>query len=59
MKIFAISDLHLSFLSNKPMDVFGGNWENYLDKIVEDWNQKVCEDDVEFVKMSIPQKLGL
>lgn len=46
MKIFAISDLHLSFGSNKPMDIFGGHWENYLDKIVEDWNKKVSADDV-------------
>ena len=39
MKIFAISDLHISTNTNKPMDVFGGNWVNYLDKIKES-NQK-------------------
>ena len=27
MSIYAISDLHLSFNTNKPMDIFG--WENY------------------------------
>ena len=36
MKIFAISDLHISTNTNKPMDVFGGNWVGYLDKIFED-----------------------
>lgn len=46
MKIYAISDLHISTNSNKPMDVFGGNWVNYLDKIKEDWKSKVTDDDL-------------
>ena len=46
MKIFAISDLHISTNTNKPMDVFGGNWVNYLDKIFEDWQNKVTNDDL-------------
>ena len=33
MKLFAIGDLHLSLGSNKPMDVFGGRWEGYVDKL--------------------------
>ena len=45
MKIFAISDLHLSINSNKPMDVFGPVWDGYLDKIKQSWNQ-VEEDDI-------------
>lgn len=46
MKIFAISDLHLSINNSKPMDIFGPVWEGYLDKIVEDWNKKVTEEDI-------------
>ena len=46
MKIFAISDLHISTNTNKPMDVFGGNWVGYLDKIRSDWQNKVSDDDV-------------
>ena len=46
MKIYAISDLHISTNSNKPMDVFGGNWVGYLDKIIEDWKDKVSDDDI-------------
>ena len=46
MKIFAISDLHISTNTNKPMDVFGGNWEGYLEKIFTDWNSKVSSDDL-------------
>lgn len=46
MNIYAISDLHLSFTSDKPMDVFGGNWEGHFEKIKQDWLEKVSEDDV-------------
>ena len=46
MKIFAISDLHLSTNTNKPMDIFGGNWVGYMDKIRADWQEKVSDDDI-------------
>ena len=46
MKIFAISDLHISTNTDKPMDVFGGNWVGYFEKIKQDWQQKVSDDDV-------------
>lgn len=46
MKIFSISDLHLDIFNTKPMDIFGPVWQNYLDKIITDWNEKVSEDDV-------------
>lgn len=46
MKIFAISDLHISTNTDKPMDVFGGDWVNYLEKIYQDWDSKVSDDDV-------------
>jgi len=26
VKVFALSDLHLSFGSDKPMDIFGAHW---------------------------------
>ncbi|MCL2675651.1 MAG: metallophosphoesterase [Firmicutes bacterium] len=46
MKIFAISDLHLSINNPKPMDVFGGAWEDYLLRVEQSWCKKVTEDDV-------------
>ena len=46
MKIYAISDLHISTSTDKPMDVFGGNWVGYLDKIRSDWAEKVAENDL-------------
>ena len=48
MKIYAISDLHLS-AGDKPMDIFGGNWENYEKIIENNWKEKVAEDDVVLV----------
>ena len=33
LSLYAIGDLHLSLGSDKPMDVFGGDWENYVEKI--------------------------
>ncbi len=46
MKVWAISDLHLSGLSDKPMDVFGPGWEGHFQKIKADWNAKVGGEDV-------------
>lgn len=46
MKIFGISDLHLSVNNPKPMDIFGPVWEGYLDKIFTDWKDKVGEEDI-------------
>ena len=43
--IYIIGDLHLSNSTDKPMDVFGMNWEDHDKKIEEDWNLKVKEDD--------------
>ena len=33
MPIYAIADLHLSFSQNKPMDIFGNNWEDHAEKV--------------------------
>ena len=35
MALYAIGDLHLSLGVEKPMDVFGGNWVGYMDKLTE------------------------
>ena len=45
MNIYAISDLHLSFSSNKPMDIFGKEWENHSEKIMKSC-QQIENDDV-------------
>ena len=45
MAIYVIGDLHLSFSTNKPMDIFGRNWQNYEEKIKKDWLLKVKTED--------------
>lgn len=45
MALFAISDLHLSLGCDKPMDIFGENWENYEQKLKEKWECIVKNED--------------
>lgn len=44
MSIFTISDLHLSFGSDKPMDIFRG-WDNHTERIFANWNRLVKPKD--------------
>jgi len=44
MGLFAIADLHLSLGKNKPMCIFKG-WENHAERLKENWNKLVGEDD--------------
>lgn len=46
MSIYTIGDLHLSFHENKPMGIFGENWEGHEEKIKKDWREKVTENDL-------------
>lgn len=49
MALFSISDLHLSFGTDKPMDVFGEKWKNYEIKLMQNWNDAVSSEDVVIV----------
>ncbi len=46
MAIYIIGDLHLSFSSEKPMDVFGKHWLNHYERIAADWQARVAADDL-------------
>ena len=46
MSIYVIGDLHLSFSVDKPMDIFGNQWENHAEKVKNNWIKKVNETDV-------------
>ena len=46
MKVFAISDLHLSTSVEKPMDIFGDGWQNHFEHISADWKTRVSADDL-------------
>lgn len=45
MAIYVIADLHLSFSQNKPMSIFGENWECHSEKIKNNWISKVKPED--------------
>ena len=45
MALYAIGDLHLCLGAQKPMDIFGGVWQGYRDKIINNWNELVQDDD--------------
>jgi len=44
MALYAIGDLHLSLNTEKPMDVFGGAWVGYMDKL-RDGISTITEED--------------
>lgn len=43
MALYTVADLHLSFSTEKPMDVFGDRWKDHPQKIAERWN--LTDDD--------------
>lgn len=45
MALYALSDLHLAFNCEKPMDIFGDKWINHHEKIKENWIKEVKESD--------------
>ena len=46
MPLFAIGDLHLPGHGDKPMDVFGAQWEQHFESICRNWQSAVGDDDV-------------
>ncbi len=49
MSLYAISDLHLGLSNDKPMDIFGGRWENYLELLKNNWTECIHQEDVVLV----------
>ncbi len=46
MRVFAISDLHLALAADKPMDIFGPGWEGYMQRLRQNWNLIVTDEDL-------------
>lgn len=61
MKIFAIADLHLSFNEsiNKPMWVFGDDWENHTERLKKAWEEMVSDEDIVLIPGDISWALRL
>ncbi len=45
MALYTLSDTHLSFQTEKPMDIFGPRWQNHADKIDATWRSLITEED--------------
>lgn len=43
--IYSISDLHLDYTGKKSMELFGDNWENYEERLFENWKKIIQSDD--------------
>ena len=59
MAIYAISDLHLSFGVNKPMNIFGKVWDNYEETIRKNWKDTVSEEDTVIIPGDISWAMTL
>lgn len=59
MAIYGIADLHMDSSGEKPMDVFGANWQNHVEKIFESWKSTVDEDDIVLIPGDISWALKL
>ncbi len=62
MAVYTIADLHLSFGTDKPMNVFNG-WQNYEERLKSNWLETVGPDDTVVLAgdfswgMDLPQTL--
>jgi len=59
MKIWAISDPHFSFGTNKPMDIFGERWANHVENFVTNWNKSIKKNDIVLVSGDISWAMKL
>lgn len=60
MKIWAIADLHLCFgAPDKSMEAFGDAWENYANRIEENWKKVIQPDDLVLIAGDITWAMKL
>ncbi len=59
MTIYAIGDLHLSGSVDKPMDIFGDNWEDHGAQIAQNWKEVVTEEDIVLIPGDISWAMTL
>lgn len=58
MALYAIGDLHLSLGTDKPMDIFGGAWVGYMEKLREGMSV-IREEDTTVLLGDLSWALGL
>ncbi|MFO3716309.1 MULTISPECIES: metallophosphoesterase [Anaerococcus] len=57
--IYALADLHLDYTNEKSMEVFGQNWENYQERIFNNWNDVVGPADTVLIPGDISWAMDL
>ncbi|WP_244834607.1 metallophosphoesterase [Clostridium sp. BJN0001] len=57
MALYTISDLHLGFNVEKPMDVFGEKWKDHAFKIKSNWLKKIKDTDTVLIAGDISWSL--
>lgn len=58
MALYCIGDTHLSFGSEKPMDIFGG-WENYTERLRKNWQNLVEPKDTVVINGDVSWGMSL
>lgn len=59
MRLFAIGDLHMPGGDDKPMDVFGPQWDRHFLRISEAWRRCVGEEDLVLIPGDISWAMQL
>lgn len=57
--IYTIADTHLSFSTEKPMDIFGARWENHAEKLKQNWLAVVKPEDTVVIPGDISWGISL
>lgn len=58
MSVFAIGDTHLSFGTDKPMNVFKG-WDNYVERLKNNWENLIDENDTVVIMGDVSWAMSL
>lgn len=58
MSLYVIGDTHLSFGTDKPMDIFGG-WNDYTERLKINWQRLVAEKDTVIINGDISWAMTL
>ena len=59
MRIYAIGDLHLPGHAQKPMNVFGSQWDRHFELITQNWRALTPEDEKILARECLRLRLSL
>jgi len=57
--VYAIGDLHLTGGQDKPMGVFGEHWDNHWDKIKDNWERNITDNDIVIIPGDISWAMNM